>query len=122
MSGEKTIQAEPLLEAKIVSIVSTSLLRGVEAQQHRAKSAPSGNLSMARAIWGRRVRYSLGVRIAVRGQRPMRQLVASWEYSKVTLEEGRDLAAGDGHPPGARPWRSDGPVLVIHSGHRHLLA
>jgi hypothetical protein len=88
VSGEKTIQAEPLLEAKIVSIVSTSLLRGVEAQQRRAKSAPSGNLSMARAIWGRRVRYSLGVRIAVRGQRPMRQLVASWEYSKVTLEEG----------------------------------
>ena len=50
MSGEKTIQAEPLLEAKIVSIVSTSLLRGVEAQQHRAKSAPSGNLDGPRFL------------------------------------------------------------------------
>ena len=43
MSGErlvpKTVQAEPLLEAKIVSVVSTSLLRGVEAQQDLAKSA-----------------------------------------------------------------------------------
>ena len=47
MSGEKTIQAEPLLEAKIVSIVSTSLLRGVEAQQDLAKSAPFRNLAMA---------------------------------------------------------------------------
>jgi hypothetical protein len=32
VSGEKAVQAEPLLQAKIVSIVSTSLLRGVEAQ------------------------------------------------------------------------------------------
>ena len=39
VSGEKTIQAEPL-EAKIVSVVSTSLLRGLEAQQDLAKSAP----------------------------------------------------------------------------------
>jgi len=33
VSGEKTVQAEPLLEAKIVSVVSTSPLRGVEVQQ-----------------------------------------------------------------------------------------
>jgi hypothetical protein len=36
-----------LLEAKIVSIVSTSLLRGVEAQQDLAKSPPFRNLAMA---------------------------------------------------------------------------
>jgi hypothetical protein len=36
-----------LLEAKVVSIVSTSLLRGVEAQQDLAKSAPFRNLAMA---------------------------------------------------------------------------
>ena len=45
MSGEKTVQAEPLLEAKIVSVVSTSPLRGVEVQQDSAKSAPSANLA-----------------------------------------------------------------------------
>ena len=45
MSGEKTVQAEPLLEAKIVSVVSTSPLRGVEVQQDSAQSAPSTNLA-----------------------------------------------------------------------------
>lgn len=49
MSGEKTVQAEPLLEAKIVSVVSTSPLRGVEVQQGSAKSAPSANLAEARS-------------------------------------------------------------------------
>jgi hypothetical protein len=39
------VQAEPLLEARIVSAVSTSLLRGVEAQQDLAKSAPVRNLA-----------------------------------------------------------------------------
>jgi hypothetical protein len=45
VSGEKTVQAESLLEARIASVVSTSLLRGVEAQQDLAKSAPFRNLA-----------------------------------------------------------------------------
>ena len=81
MSGEKTVQrrAKWSLAAKIVSVVSTSLLRGVEAQQDLAKSAPFRNLAEGGpALSGAgELGYSLGVRIAVRGQRPMRQLVAS---------------------------------------------
>jgi hypothetical protein len=45
VSGEKTAQPEPSLKTKIVSVVSTSLLRGVEAQQDLAKSAPFRNLA-----------------------------------------------------------------------------
>ena len=41
MSGERTVQAKPSLEPKIVSVASTSLWCGVEAQQDLAKSARS---------------------------------------------------------------------------------
>ena len=45
MSGERTVQAKPSLEPKIVSVASTSLWCGVEAQQDLAKSAPFRNLA-----------------------------------------------------------------------------
>jgi hypothetical protein len=47
VSGEKTVYAGPLLGAKIVSVVSTSLLQGVGALQDLAKSGPFRNSAMA---------------------------------------------------------------------------
>jgi hypothetical protein len=60
VSGEKTVRrrAGPWLEARIVSVASTSLLRGVEAQQDLAKSAPFRNLAEGEFIKIRCVRNS----------------------------------------------------------------
>jgi hypothetical protein len=45
VSGEKTVKAEPLLEAKIVSVVSTSLLRGIEGQRDPRQERALRNLA-----------------------------------------------------------------------------
>lgn len=50
MSGERTVQAKPSLEPKIVSVASASLWFGVEAQQDLAKSAPFRHLGTGEFI------------------------------------------------------------------------
>jgi hypothetical protein len=50
VSGERTVQAKPSLEPKIVSVASASLWFGVEAQQDLAKSAPFRNLAVVEFI------------------------------------------------------------------------
>jgi hypothetical protein len=93
VSGEKTVKAEPLLKAKIVSVASTSLLRGIEGQRDLVMSEPFRKMSEPfRKPRGRRVH-----------QNHVRQ---TWLMAGSALAGVREMLAGSGNS----------------LDHRHLLA